>query len=160
MDVQTIDQAYQQLQSQGQQTAQELAALASKLQAAAQGGNQDAREWMLDLKSIALAFQAEQNQVNLLLQAIHQFAANQSAAMSAPPVPQSNPWGQAPMAPQPYPPAGYGQPQGGYGQQQGGYGQPQGGGGFLGGILNSGFGRAMEMGAGIGLGEDLINKIF
>ena len=35
-----------------------------------------------------------------------------------------------------------------------------GGGGMLGGFLNSGFGRAMEMGAGIGLGEDLINSIF
>ena len=35
-----------------------------------------------------------------------------------------------------------------------------GGGGMLGGLLNSGFGRAMEVGAGIGLGEDLINSIF
>jgi hypothetical protein len=34
------------------------------------------------------------------------------------------------------------------------------GGGMLGGFLNSGFGRAMELGAGIGLGEDLINSIF
>ena len=33
-------------------------------------------------------------------------------------------------------------------------------GGMLGGFLNSGFGRAIEMGAGFGLGEDLINKIF
>ena len=31
---------------------------------------------------------------------------------------------------------------------------------MLGGFLNSGFGRAMELGAGIGLGEDLINSIF
>jgi len=29
-----------------------------------------------------------------------------------------------------------------------------------GGFLNSGFGRAMEMGAGIGLGEDLVNSMF
>ena len=35
-----------------------------------------------------------------------------------------------------------------------------GGGGMLGGFLNSGFGRAMEMGAGIGLDGDLINSIF
>jgi hypothetical protein len=35
-----------------------------------------------------------------------------------------------------------------------------GGGGMLGGFLNSGFGRAMEMGAGIALGGDLINSIF
>ncbi len=35
-----------------------------------------------------------------------------------------------------------------------------GGGGMFGGLLGGGFGRAMEMGAGIGLGEDLINSIF
>ena len=63
MDVQTIDQQYQQLQTQAQGTAQELSNLASKLKAVAQTGNQDAREWMLDLKSIALAMQTEQNQV-------------------------------------------------------------------------------------------------
>ncbi len=40
-------------------------------------------------------------------------------------------------------------------QQQ--YGQRGGG---LGGFLNSGFGRAIEMGAGFGLGDDLINSIF
>jgi hypothetical protein len=33
-------------------------------------------------------------------------------------------------------------------------------GGMLGGFLNSCFGQAMEMGAGIALGEDLINSIF
>ena len=63
MDIQTIDQQYQQLQSQAQGTAQEITGLADKLQAAVQAGNQDAREWLLDLKSIALAIQAEQNQV-------------------------------------------------------------------------------------------------
>ncbi|HQU01369.1 MAG TPA: hypothetical protein PLI12_02855, partial [Acetobacteraceae bacterium] len=68
MDIQTIDQNYSQLQSQAQQTIQELKDLATKLQASAQGGNQDAREWLLDLKSIALAIQAEQNQVANLLQ--------------------------------------------------------------------------------------------
>ena len=35
-----------------------------------------------------------------------------------------------------------------------------GGGGMFGGLLGGGFGRAMEMGAGIGLGEDLIGSIF
>jgi hypothetical protein len=35
-----------------------------------------------------------------------------------------------------------------------------GGGGMLGGFLNSGFGRAVEVGAGIGVGDDLINSIF
>lgn len=35
-----------------------------------------------------------------------------------------------------------------------------GGSGMLGGFLNSGFGRAIEMGAGFGIGDDLINKTF
>jgi hypothetical protein len=163
MDVQTIDQEYQQLQTQAQGTVQELRTLADKLQSAAQTGNPDAREWVLDLKSIALAMQAEQNQVNMLLQALHGFVANQSAALQAPPTQPPSPWGQQqPMAPQGYPQPGYGQPQPGYGQQQPGYGQPQmgGAGGMLGSFLSSGFGRAIEMGAGFGLGDDLINKIF
>ncbi len=33
-------------------------------------------------------------------------------------------------------------------------------GGMFGGLLGGGFGRAMEMGAGIGLGDQLINSIF
>jgi hypothetical protein len=153
MDVQTIDQAYQQLQNQSQGTVQEITALANKLQTVAQTGNQDAREWLLDLKSIALAIQAEQNQVGLLLQAIHGFVANQTAVAQTQPMQPSGPWGQPPAAPAGYPP--------GYGQQPG-YGQPQTGGvgGMLSSFLNSGFGRAIEMGAGFGIGDDLINKIF
>ena len=161
MDVDTIDQQYQQLQTQAQQTAQSLTALAGKLQDAAKGGNQDAREWLLDLREIALAMQAEQNQVGGLLQALHGFVANQSQQLA---VPQAgSPWGgSTPPVPaqQPgYPPQGYPQ-QGGYPPP--GYGAPGGGGmgGMLGNFLNSGFGRAIEMGAGFGLGSDLINKIF
>ena len=145
MDVNTIDTQYQQLQSRAQATIGEVQALAGKLQAAAQAGNQDAREWLLDLKSVTLSIQAEQNQVALLLQALHGFVANQ-----APPAPQQlqpSPWGQQP------PPAPAGMP---------GYGQPQPGGmgGMLGGFLNSGFGRAMEMGGGFGIADDLIKKMF
>ncbi|MGH7068245.1 MAG: hypothetical protein ACREFO_17605 [Acetobacteraceae bacterium] len=149
MDVQTIDQQYQQLQTQAQQTIGEIKDLAGKLTAAAQGGNQDAKEWLLDLKSVALAIQAEQNQVGLLLQALHGFVSNQAQAIMQPPAQQPGPWGNPAQAP------GY----------QGGYGQPMGGmgggiGGMLGSFLNSGFGRALEMGAGFGIGDDLINKIF
>ena len=147
MDIETVDQQYQQLQSQAQGTAQEISGLANKLQAAAQAGNQDAREWLLDLKSIALAIQAEQNQVGLLLQAIHGFVANQASAMQAPPAP-----GQWAAPPPNMPPPGY----------QPGYGHPQQGGvgGMLSGFLNSGFGRAVTLGSGFGIGDDLINKIF
>ena len=147
MDIQTIDNQYSQLQTQSQQTVQELRDLAVKLQASAQAGNQDAREWLLDLKSIALAMQAEQNQVANLLQALHNFVSNQNQ------MPQQAAWGNQPQMqqPMPYPPQNYG----GYPQQQ-----PQAQGGFLGEIFNSGFGRAIMTGAGFGIGDDLINKIF
>jgi hypothetical protein len=147
MDIQTIDNQYNQMQAQAQQTIGELKDLAAKLQAATAAGNQDAREWLLDLKSIAIAIQAEQNQVAGLLQAIHNFADNQRQQVQQ--LPQQPGWGQTPNYPQqPYPqqaPYGYGQPQGG---------------GFLGDLLNSGFGRAIVTGAGFGIGDDLINKIF
>jgi len=148
MDIQTIDQEYQQLQSQAQETVQEIRTLADKFQAAAQAGNQDAREWLLDLKSITLAVQAEQNQVGLLLQAIHAFVANQNTALQASPMQQPGPWTQQPTQLPPGYPPGYVR------TQQGGFG------GMLGNFLNSGFGRAIEMGAGFGIGDDLINKIF
>jgi hypothetical protein len=134
-----------------------LQELAQKLQTASQAGNQDAREWFLDLKSVALAIQAEQNQVANLLGALHNFAAAQANQIQQLPqsvpqslpqsVPPSAPWGGQPAYPQqqPYPPQGY------YPQQPGG---------MLGGLLNSGFGRAMVTGMGFGIGDDLINKIF
>ena len=89
MDVETIDRQYQQLQTQAQQTVGELTKLAGKLQTSAQGGNQAAREWLLDLREIALAMQAEQNQVAALLQALHAFVMNQARQMTS--VPQTAP---------------------------------------------------------------------
>ena len=138
MDIQTIDQQYQQLQSEGQQVGQALQTLAGKLQTAAQGGNTDAREWLLDLREVALAIQSEQQQVAALLQAIHGMWQNQAQQAAANPA----------MAG-----FGGGMPMGGSPQQGGGLM------GALGGFLNSGFGRAIEMGAGFGLGDDLINRI-
>jgi hypothetical protein len=155
MDIQTIDNQYSQLQAQAGQTVQELKALAQKLQAAHQAGNQDAREWLLDLKSIALAIQAEQNQVANLLQSLHGYVEDQAQAVQQ--LPQNN-WANLPPAQQPtmpYPQQGY--PPQGYPQQA--YGYPQQG-GFLGELFNSGFGRALVTGAGFGIGDDLINKIF
>jgi hypothetical protein len=140
MDIQTIDQQYSQLQNASQQVEQELRELATKLQSESTSGNSQAREWVLDLKEIALAIQSQQQQTMNLLQAIHGFVANQNQA-----------YGQG------YPPV-----------VQGGYPQPgfvPGGApvqatGGLGGFLQSGFGRAMEMGLGFGLGDDLMRKIF
>jgi hypothetical protein len=133
VDVQTIDEQYRQLQAEAQQTSAKLQVLADKLQAAATSGDQNAREWQLDLKEIALAIQSEQNQMLLLLQALHGFIAAQQQSVQA--YPQ---WGG----------------QAGYAGQQGGLM------GALSGFLNSRFGRAIEMGAGFGIGDDLINKIF
>ncbi|WP_428377281.1 hypothetical protein [Lichenicoccus sp.] len=157
MDVQTIDQSYQQLQGQSQQTVQALQTLGNKLQTAAAGGDQQAREWLLDLRELALSFRSEQDQVTNLLQALHGFVANQAQMQQAsPPPPQGN-WGQSPgYAPQP----GYPQQQPGYAQAGGFMGGAAPAGGMIGNFLNSGFGRAIEMGAGFGIGDDLINKIF
>jgi hypothetical protein len=141
MDVETIDQQYSQLQNASQQVAQELKELATKLQAESTGENQQAREWVLDLKEIALAIQSQQQQTMNLLQAIHGFVANQNQAYNAagyPALMQSG-YSQPGFAPAPMTP------------------QPTGG---LGGFLQSGFGRAMEMGLGFGLGDDLMRKLF
>ena len=140
MDIQTIDQQYQQLQSEGQRVGQQLQTLAGKLQGAAQGSNADAREWLLDLREIALGIQAEQQQMTQVLQAIHAMWQNQQTQLQSQPA----------AAPSGYAPQGMGAMR----QQQGGIM------GALDGFLNSGFGRAIEMGAGFGLGDDLINKIF
>ena len=146
MDIQTIDQNYQQLQQQSQQTVQAITALAQKLQTAASEGDQNAREWLLDLKGITLGFQQEQNQVSLLLQSIHNFVANQT--QQQPQQQYQQPQYQQPQYQQPM----YQQPM----YQNNGWG---GGGGF-GGFLNGGFGQAIATGAGLAIGEDIINDIF
>jgi hypothetical protein len=135
MDTSSIDQAYGQLQGEFQDVATSIQALAQKLQTAAQAGDQNAREWLLDLKQVALDIKDEQMQANNLLQEIHRWADDthqqvQQQVQQAPP--------------------GYGGGMFGGGRR----------GGMFGGLLGGGFGQAMEMGAGIGLGEDLINSIF
>jgi short chain dehydrogenase len=139
MDTSTIDQAYQQLQTEFQDVANSIQTLAQKLQAASQAGDSNARDWLLDLKQVALDVKDEQMQVNNLLQTIHAWVDNSRQQFQ-------QQYQQMPQPVQQQVPAMYG----------GGGGR----GGLLGGFLNSGFGRAMEMGAGIGLGEDLINSIF
>ena len=134
MDTSTIDQAYGQLQTEFQDVAKSIQALAEKLQTASQGGDANAKEWLLDLKQVALDVKDEQVQVNALLQAIHAFVDESNRQLQQ----------QAQQTP----------------QQMGGGMFGGGRGGLFGGFLGGGFGRAMEMGAGIGLGEDLINNIF
>lgn len=149
MDIQTIDNAYAQLQQQAAQTSQKLQALAAKLQAAAQNGDPNAREWMLDLREVALAVQAEENQAGALLQAMHGFAVS---TLQQQPAYLTQPNYAPPPNYAPQPP--------GYPAQPPGYAYPPQGANPMSGFLNSGFGRAVEMGLGFGLGDDLINKIF
>jgi hypothetical protein len=92
--------------------------------------------------------QQEEGQVSLLLQSIHSLVDNHVQA-TAPPQDQL-PQYQQPQYQQPQ----YQQPQ--YQQPQ----YQQGGGGTLQRFLGGGFGRAIVTGAGFGIGDDLINKIF
>lgn len=131
MDTQSIDQAYGDLQNEFNEVAGALQALAEKLQKAADGGDQQAREWLFDLKTLALTIKSEQIQAQSLLSAIHSYVDAQHQTYSQ----------QIPQYQQQYVQA-----------------QPTAGG--LGGFLNSGFGRAIEMGAGFGIGDELINSIF
>jgi hypothetical protein len=137
MDADTVDQNYSQLQQQANQTGQLIQTLAGKLQAASTSGDPNAREWLLDLKEIALGVQQEQGQVTLLLQSIHQMVDNHVQAAPQYQAPQQQ-YQQAPAA------AGF----------MGG-----GGGGMLQRFLGGGFGRAMVTGAGFGIGDDIINSI-
>lgn len=143
MDIRTIDQNYEQLQQQSQQTVQAITSLAQKLQAAASEGDQQAREWLLDLKEITLGFQQEQNQMTNLLQAIHNFVANQSQQPQPPVYQQPQPQYQQPMYQQPQ---YYQQPM----YQQSGFG----------GFMGSSFGQAIATGAGFAIGEEIIEDIF
>jgi len=134
MDIQTVDQQYNQLQQEAQQVAQSIQTLAQKLKAASDSGDQNAREYLLDLQELAINIQQEQQQVLNVMQAVHQAMQNQSQPGWQPGYPQT-------------PHVGYGQP------------QPQGG-GFLSEFLNSGFGRAIEIGTGLWIDDDIINSIF
>ena len=137
MDPETVDQNYAQLQQQGQQTAALIQALAGKLQTAAAAGDSNAREWMLDLKEITLGVQQEEGQMSLLLQSIHSMVDNHVQAAPQPQYQQQQQYQQQPQ-----------------------YQQGPGGMGTLQRFLGGGFGRAIVTGAGFGIGDDIINKIF
>jgi len=147
-DVDTIDAAHARLQAQADQTLSAIRTLSTKLQDAAAGGDTMAREWNLDLREVALAIQAEQQQVGALVQALHDFVVNNAHQSVA----------AAPYQP---PPPQYQQPQ--YQQPQYQQAVPQGG-GLLGRFMGSNFGSAMATGAGMGIGfgigESIIDDIF
>lgn len=158
MDVQTIDQNYAQLQQQGRQTMQLIQTLASKLQAAAAAGDQNAREWQLDLKEVALAVRDEEGQTSTLLGSIHAMVDNHVQQVAAAPAPSyQQPSYQEPSYQQPsFQQPNYQQPY----PAQGGYPSDGGGGGMLQRFLGGGFGRAIATGAGFGIGDEIIQSIF
>jgi hypothetical protein len=146
VDTETVDRQFNALQQQAQQTATLIQTLAGKLSTAATAGDPNAREWALDLKEIALAMRDEQSTTTELLQAIHSLVDNHVAATepSAPPYyPPPAQYRQSPQYQAPY------QPQ---------YQQP--GGGTLQRFLGGRFGQAIVTGAGIGIGDDIVNSIF
>jgi hypothetical protein len=149
VDTETVDRQFSALQHQAQQTATLIQTLADKLSTAATSGDPNAREWGLDLKEIALAIRDEQSTTTELLQAIHALVDNHVAATEPavqpyyPPTPQ---YAQPPQYQAPY------QPQ---------YQQPApAGGGALQRFLGGRFGQAIVTGAGIGIGDDIVNSIF
>jgi hypothetical protein len=152
MDTETVDRQFSALQAQADHTASLLGALADKISVAAAAGDGNAREWGLDLKEIALAVRDEQLTTTELLQAIHGLVDNHVASEPAlPPAAYAAAPGYSAPAPQ------YQQPQ--YQQPQ--YQQPAaGGGGTLQRFLSGRFGQAMMTGAGIGIGDDIVNSIF
>jgi hypothetical protein len=153
MDVATVDREFNDLQQESQLLGSAIQAFAGKLQAASDGGDANAKEWVLDLKSIALQIQQEELQVQELLQALHDFTVNnlQGAPQSAPPA--AAPTVDAGQA-------GYAAPQASLATTP--QAQPQGG--MLHHFLGSGFGQSIAQGAGMGVGfgmtESLISSIF
>jgi hypothetical protein len=158
MDTQTVDEEFAKLQTEFQDVAKTVQTLAEKLQAAAKSGDANATAWLADLKQVASDIDDEQTQAKVLLLAVHGLISNvaqadaQTATTDHPPLyaPGHEPQ-EAPQQQQQ--PAGYYQ----RGPMMGGGMM---GGGMMGGYFGGGFARAMEMGAGIGLGQSLISSIF
>jgi hypothetical protein len=148
MDYQTAETQAVQLQQQANQVAQKLRELAEKLQAKVADPSLS-RELMLDLREGAIAIQ-QQNQSALMLiqqmaQYIHALESNLAAIQSQAPPMQPRGWAAQPWGGQQYP----AQPYPTYPSY------PPAAGGFMG-NLASGLG----IGAGFGLGEDLVDSIF
>ncbi|MGH3843240.1 MAG: hypothetical protein ACRDS0_17610 [Pseudonocardiaceae bacterium] len=141
MNPETIDSEYATLQREAEQVGQAVQEFSQKLQAAASAGDVNARDYLLDLKSLALQVQQEQLQVQALLQAMHDLTVSHLSS------------------PQPAPAPYYQAPQPVYAPQPGYTAQPGGGGGMLSRFMGGGFGRAIAMGAGFGIGDDIVNSI-
>ncbi len=182
MNTQTIDQEYDKLQTEFADVASTVKSLAEKMQAAQQAGDANATEWLTDLKLIAKDIDDEQDQAKVLLVAIHGFITNLAQAQAAAPAaadehPPLFAPGHSPQeedntqSDQPHHHGILGGMMGGGmmgGGMLGGGGMMGGGmmgggmmgGPMMGGYFGGGFARAMEMGAGMSLGANLLNSIF
>ena len=157
MDTRTIDQEYEKLQGEFADVAKTVQGLAEKMQAAEKAGDANATAWLTDLKQIAQDVSDEQTQATVLLQALHGFISNTALAQAEPEKPPLYAPGRQPQDDeQSQQPASR---QGG-GVLGGILGGGMLGGPMLGGYAGGGFARAMEMGAGIGLGQSLISTLF
>jgi small-conductance mechanosensitive channel len=154
MDTQTVDEEFGKLQTEFQDVAKTVQTLAEKLQAAASSGDANATEWLADLKQVASDIDDEQTQAKVLLLAVHGLISNVAQADATDHPPLYAPGHEPQEEPQQQQPAGY------YQQRGGMMGGGMMGGGMMGGYFGGGFARAMEMGAGIGLGQTLISSIF
>jgi hypothetical protein len=142
VDYQTAETQALQLQQQANQVAQKLRELADKLQTKVTDPNLS-RELMLDLREGALAIQ-QQNQSALMLiqqmaQYIHALESNLAAVQPQAPL-QPRGWAGQPWGAQPY-------------QSYPSY--PSATSGFMGNLATG-----LGLGAGFGLGEDLVDSIF
>jgi hypothetical protein len=184
VDAEAMDRQFSALQQQARQTAALIQSLANKLSASVSAGDPNAREWGLDLKEIALAIRDEESTTTQLLQSVHALASNHVAAIEPaalpylPPPPPAR-YAAIEQSPTPYypppSPAEYPQqpqypapmqPQSMQPTQQPQYPAPlqpqqvQQPAQSRGRRLFGGFGEAMAAGAGIGIGEAIIESIF
>jgi hypothetical protein len=84
VDESTIDNAFDQLQQESKDLARSLQKLAGKLQLAISQGDTAARDWLLDLKEIAVGVRAEQVQADALLNAIHSYITDVHTSQTQP----------------------------------------------------------------------------
>ena len=163
MDATTIDHEFEQLQAEFEDVRKTVEGLATKMQAAEKAGDQNAAEWLGDLKRVAQDIDDEQAQVKALLLAIHGFIGGVAQEHQA-----SGGEEKAPLFAPGYEPKEGEAPQQPAAQRHGMLGGMLGGmmgggmmgGGMFGGYYGGGFGRAMEMGMAMNLGANLVSSIF
>jgi hypothetical protein len=140
VDYQTAESQAVQLQQQANQVAQALKELADKLQTRVPDPNLS-RELMLDLRETAIAIQQQNQSALMLIQQMAQYihALESNLAAMQPQVPlQPRGWAAQPWGAQPYPTS-----------------YPTASSGFMGNLATG-----LGLGAGFGLGEDLVDSIF